>query len=159
MDEALTYRLMSSADVLDVSKLVARVFNEFNAPGYSAKGVQEFHRYSQPSAFHARQQTDHFALISRVQDQVVGMIEVREYHHVSLLFVAPEFQRRGIAKELLHRALLLCHANEPKLAKISVNSSPYAVPIYEKLGFCRTGEQQVSNGISFIPMVLKLLAR
>lgn len=159
MDEALTYRLMSPADVLDVSKLVARVFNEFNAPGYSAKGVQEFYRYSQPSAFHARQQTDHFALISVTQDQVVGMIEVRENHHVSLLFVAPEFQRRGIAKELLHRALLLCQANEPRLSEISVNSSPYAVLIYEKLGFRRTGEQQLSNGISFIPMALRLSAR
>ncbi len=156
MDETLAYRLMSPADVLDVSKLIARVFNELIAPEYSSEGVQEFHRYIQPNAFMTRFQTHHFALIRVVEDKVVGVIEVRSHNHVSLHFVAPEFQRRGIAKELFRRALLLCRAKEPQLSQISVNSSSYAVPIYEKLGFRRTGEKQVRNGIGFIPMVLKL---
>jgi len=81
---------------------------------------------------------------------------MRGHHHVSLLFVAPEFQRRGIAKELLRQALQICRANAPGLSEISVNSSSYAAPIYEKLGFRRAGERQVRNGIGFIPMVLKL---
>jgi predicted GNAT family N-acyltransferase len=52
--------------------------------------------------------------------------------------------------------LRICHANTPELSEISVNSSAYAVPIYEKLGFRPVGNEQVKNGIAFIPMVLKL---
>ena len=156
MDEAVTYRVMNPADVIDVSELITRVFNQFIAPEYSIEGVQEIHHYIQPSAVKARQETNHFALISVVQDKVVGMIEVRNYNHLSLLFVASEYQRRGIAKELFRRALQICRATEPKLSEITVNSSPYAAPIYEKLGFCRTGSKQVRNGIGFIPMVLQL---
>lgn len=156
MDKSLTYRFMNPADVVDVSELVVRVFNQFIAPGFSPEGVQEFYRYIQPSAFLERQKNYHFALISMAQKQVVGVIEVRNYNHVSLLFVAPEFQRRGIAKEIFHRALQICLSNEPQLSQISLKSSSYAVPIYEKLGFHPTGEKQIINGIGFIPMVLKI---
>ncbi|ESA35534.1 acetyltransferase family protein [Leptolyngbya sp. Heron Island J] len=156
LDKTLTYRPLTENDILAVSELVARVFNEFVASEYSSEGVQEFHRYIQPSALRARAQTNHFSLISLEQDKVVGMIEMRGHNHVSLLFVAPEFQRRGIAKELLHQALQICRANEPRLSTISVNSSAYAVPIYERLGFRRAGERQVRNGIGFLPMLLKL---
>lgn len=156
MDETFTYRLTSTTDVVDVSELVTRVFNEFVAPECSPPGVQEFHRYSQPSEFLARQYAHHFALVSVVQDKIVGVIKMRFHKHVSLLFVAPEFQCRGIAKELFGRALQICQLREPRLSEINVNSSPHAVPIYEKLGFRKIGDKQVTNGIAFIPMVLKL---
>ncbi|NER83081.1 MAG: GNAT family N-acetyltransferase [Leptolyngbya sp. SIO1D8] len=155
-DETFTYRLLSTKDVFAVSELVARVFNEFVAPEYASEGVQAFHRYIQPSAFRARAQANHFSLITLKQDKVVGVIEMRCHNHVSLLFVAPAFQHQGIAKELLRRALQICRANEPALSEISVNSSSYAVPIYEKLGFRQAGEKQVRNGIGFFPMVLQL---
>jgi predicted GNAT family N-acyltransferase len=35
---------------------------------------------------------------------------------------------------------------------MEVNSSRYAVPVYEKLGFKRIAEEQISNGIIFNPM-------
>jgi len=36
--------------------------------------------------------------------------------------------------------------------KITVNSSPYAVKIYEKLGFVPDGNEQMVDGIRFTPM-------
>jgi len=81
---------------------------------------------------------------------------MRDYNHVSLLFVARDYQRKGIAKELLNQAIQICQGYKPQLLEISVNSSSFAVPIYEKLGFYRVGERQVRNGIGFIPMILNL---
>jgi ribosomal protein S18 acetylase RimI-like enzyme len=156
MAETLTYRLMHPTDILNVSELIARVYNEFVASEHSSEGIKEFYRYIQPSEFLARQENNHFALISVIQNNIVGIIEVRDYNHISLLFVAPEYQRRGIAKALFHKALQICQTNEPRLFRISVNASLYAVPIYEKLGFRGIGEKQVINGISFVPMVLHL---
>jgi predicted GNAT family N-acyltransferase len=155
--ETITYRQMKAEDILDASNLVVSVFNKFVAPEYSAEGVQEFYRYIEPTAFQERAQANHFGLIALVQTKVVGMIEIRGYKHVSLLFVDQGYQRRGIAKELLFQALQICQTYEPQLSEISVNSSSFAVPIYEKLGFYRVGERQVRNGIGFVPMVLKLL--
>ena len=39
---------------------------------------------------------------------------------------------------------------------ITVNSSPYAVDAYERLGFCKKGEQQEKDGIIFVPMIREL---
>ena len=154
--ETLTYRQMKVEDILEVSNLVASVFNELVAPEYSSEGVQEFYGYIEPTALRARFQTNHFSLIALAQNKVVGMIEIRDYNHVSLLFVAQDYQRRGISKALLFRAIKICQGNESQPSEISVNSSSFAVPIYEKLGFNRVGERQIRNGIGFIPMVLKL---
>jgi hypothetical protein len=39
------------------------------------------------------------------------------------------------------------------VTQVTVNSSPYAVPIYERLGFIKTAEQQEhENGIIYVPM-------
>jgi len=154
--ETIIYRHMKAEDILEVSNLVTSVFNEFVAPEYSAEGVREFYRYIEPTALRERTQTNHFSLVALVQTKIVGMIDIRDYEHVSLLFVDRDYQRRGIAKELLFRALQICQMYEPQPTEISVNSSPFAVTVYEKLGFDQVGERQVRNGIGFIPMRLKL---
>ena len=139
--ETITYRQMKAEDILAVNNLVARVFEESAAPEYSAEGVQEFYRYIEPAAFRERTQTNHFSLIALVKTKVVGMIEIRSYNHVSLLFVDRDYQRRGIAKVLLNQAIQICQGYKPQPSEISVNSSSFAVPIYEKLGFYRVGER------------------
>ena len=87
------------------------------------------------------------------------MIEVRDHDHISLFFVDAPFHQRGIGRELVHRALDICRRNRQDLQRIDVNSSPYAVPVYEKLGFRQAAPEQVKNGIRFIPMVLELPRR
>ena len=42
------------------------------------------------------------------------------------------------------------------MCKIDVNSSLWAVPAYEKLGFKQMGPQQELKGIHFVPMVKEL---
>jgi len=154
--ETFTYRQMKAEDFLEVSNFVTGVFNGLIALEFSSEGVQEFHRYVEPTAFRARSQTNHFSLIALAQTKIVGVIEMRDYNHVSLLFVAQDYQRKGIAKELLNQAIQICQEYEPQTSEISINSSSFAVPIYEKLGFYRVGERQVRNGIGFTPMILKL---
>ena len=73
-----------------------------------------------------------------------------------LLFVDSDFHRRGISRELLRRALDICCENRPDLSEVSVNSSPFAIPVYQKLGFQITGPEQTVNGIRFQPMVLNV---
>jgi hypothetical protein len=44
----------------------------------------------------------------------------------------------------------------PEVKIIDVHSSPYAVHIYEKLGFVKQSEEQIKDGIRFTPLRLKL---
>ena len=159
VEASLLYRLMRSGEESAVCALVIRVFNEFVAPDYSYDGVQEFLKYAEPNLLLERSQRNHFVLVATVLEEIVGMIEVRDYVHVPLLFVDRRFQRIGIGKELLRRSLEVCRSHKPGLSEISVNSSPYAVAVYQKMGFREQGPAQTVKGICFVPMVLELLGQ
>ena len=150
------YRLMLPADLLGVSELVWRTFDAFVAPDYTLEGVEAFWQYVQPEALRQRLQSRHFGLICRVNEQLVGVIEVRDYQQITLLFVAKEWQRRGIARELLRRAVQTCRARRPMQTEVKVHSSPYAVPIFKRLGFRPLGPRQSEKGMVYVPMALKL---
>lgn len=68
-------------------------------------------------------------------------------NHIALFFVDGKYQERGIGRQLFGAV----RAKHP-LAKMTVHSSPYAVPIYHKLGFRDTDTEQVVNDLRFTPM-------
>ncbi|HII06977.1 MAG TPA: GNAT family N-acetyltransferase [Methanotrichaceae archaeon] len=152
----LEYRLMKRGEEAEVCDLVIRVFDEFVAPQFSREGVQEFYNYADPHLFIRRSQWNHFVLIAAAQKEIDGMIEVRDDGHITLFFVDKRFQGKGTGKELLYRALGICQRSKPELSKATVNSSPNAVGIYERLGFRLAGSEQAENRIRFVPMVLDL---
>jgi GNAT superfamily N-acetyltransferase len=87
--------------------------------------------------------------------QIAGVIEMRDGHHLSLLFVNTAYQGKGISRALLDRVLALCREQGHDAPQITVNSSLYAIPIYERLGFRATAGVQIKNGIRFTPMALE----
>lgn len=155
MSESITYDFMQPGDEPSVCELVLRVFNRFVAPAYSEEGVNEFRSCITVEALIKRSEEDHFILLARHSNKIVGMIDIQQHHHVSLFFVDAEFQNKGIGKALFQKAVALCKNRGLKLNQLSVNSSPYAVPIYKKMGFQKTDEEQIKNGMRFLPMSLK----
>ena len=152
MTVPITYRLMESGDEAAICELIIEVFNEFEAPEYPQEGVEEFLRYIKPNLLRKRAESDHFTLVALAEELIVGMIEIRELRHISLMFVRKAYHRQGIAKNLFQRALERCLQLNPDLTEMTVNSAPCAVPIYERFGFIAQSEEMVSNGIRFIPM-------
>jgi ribosomal protein S18 acetylase RimI-like enzyme len=157
MKALLEYRPMKHGEEAEVSDLVLRVFDEFVAPQFSKEGVQEFRNYADPHLFLLRSRWDHFVLLAATQKEIAGMIEVKDDGHVTLFFVDRRFQERGVGGELLRRALEVCQRRNQKLSNATVNSSPNAVGIYERLEFRRAGPEQAEDHIRFVPMVLDLL--
>ena len=156
MIEAIVYRPMEPADASAVSRLILDSFNQFIAEEYSDEGRAEFTRYALPEALVDRSRSKHFVLVAMAGERPVGVIELRANDHVSLLFVGARFQRKGIARELLMRALLVARPAKPSLDRVTVNSSRFGVPAYERLGFRQTGPERAVNGIVFIPMAHQL---
>ncbi len=145
---------MEPADAAAVSQLIVDLFTEFIGPEYTDEGRVEFLRYVQPDALVARTRSNHLLLVAMAGERPAGVIELRDNDHVSLLFVASRHQRHGIARELLDRALTA----KPGLDRVTVNSSRFGVPAYERLGFRQTGPERTVNGIVFIPMAHRLKA-
>lgn len=93
---------------------------------------------------------DYLWLIAVERGEVTGVLTLFEGNLVKYLFVHPKFQRKGVARALWQQAI-------PELrSEISVRSSLYAVPFYEKRGFKKVGEVKFFNGVSFQTMIAQL---
>lgn len=146
------YREMNIGEEKAVCELVEQVFNEYVASEYGQEGLEEFFRFANPLAMKKRMQSGGFVLVAHQANVLVGMLEFFPPDCIAMLFVA--IKRQGIAKELLAQAITKSLALNPSLAKLTVHSSPYAEPIYQKMGFQRTGDTIIENGITYIPMEL-----
>jgi ribosomal protein S18 acetylase RimI-like enzyme len=157
MNKELVIREIRKREETKVCQLVIECFNEFVAPDYGEEGVNEFLKYVNPDLMQERLERGNFAFVAVVDDLVTGAIEVRSNNHISLLFVKKEYQGRGIARELLELAIERCRQADNMIDEFDANSSPYAVKVYERLGFTRVDDAKLVNGIRFIPMKLKLV--
>jgi GNAT superfamily N-acetyltransferase len=156
VEEEMTYREIRAGEEEKVCLLVMDCFSQFVAPGYSQEGIAEFSRYVTPQSVRRRLAKDHVIILALAKTEIIGALEVRNNNHISLFFVDKEYQNRGVGKKLHQLALEKCLASKPDLAEVEVNSSPYAAPIYEKLGFVRVNVEQVTNGIRYTPMILRV---
>jgi len=131
--------------------LALRVFMEFEAPDYNPEGVESFRNYiGNP------ENTDALEIYGAFEEKrLVGMGATRNVGaHISLLFVDPSFHNKGIGKELVMTMVRDCGASS-----MTVNSSPYAVEIYKRMGFEPTDVELVSQGIRHTPMKLDIHTR
>ena len=152
----ISYQSTANGEEAELSDMIARVFNQFVAHEYPPKGIEEFFDYIQPQALRERAEQRHFILVAKSEGKIVGMIEIRGCDHISLWFVDSRFQHQGIGRELWAQALAWSRSRWLGVKEITVNSSSYAVKIYEQLGFETRGPQETIKWISFYPMVLRL---
>ena len=157
MEHLVHYRQMKSGEESQIINLVLAVFCQFVAPQYSEEGVAEFMKHAHPDFLAERVKLNHSVIVAESDNEIIGVIETRNYSHISLFFVERKFQRKGIGRELLKKAVQACLDSNPKLAEITVNSSPNAVSAYEALGFSAKGEERTVNGIRSTPMFLNVV--
>ena len=136
--------------------MVLKSFNEFVAPDYNEEGRDEFKKFVDAESMRDRIRNGDFVIVALVGGRIIGLIEVRLNNHISLMFVDEEWHRQGVAKRLLELAIDRCRQNNHDLESIEVHSSPFAVLVYEKLGFIQSGEERIENGIQYTPMELKI---
>lgn len=124
--------------------LAWRVFLEFEAPDYTKQGIDAFDRSIHETAYLA--QLRWYGAFEK--GTLVGMLATRsEGTHIALFFVDGQHHRQGIGRRLF--ALAESHAPS---GKMTVHSSRYAVPVYHRLGFRDTGDEQSVSGLLFTPM-------
>jgi predicted GNAT family N-acyltransferase len=148
---------MEPGEKVGVIDLVSKVFDEFVAPLYSQEGVSEFMKYLRVDDLTERLKAGNFVLLVKSGSDIIGVVEVRENSHIALLFVEGSHQKNGTGKGLLKMAIETCQTRNPDTRRINVNSFPNAVTANQNMGFNATKQEQVVNGICFIPMELSLI--
>ena len=138
------------SELSEAKKLVKKVFMTFEAPDYSKEGVAHFLTYLDEELEMELSVNQVQVWCGKDARQIVGLLAVRLPAHVALLFVDEAYHRQGIAKQLFQEML-----SELMPEQVTVNSSPYAVPIYERLGFQIEGNEKTVSGIRCQSMVYK----
>ena len=143
MDNILI-RQLKQEEFSEALALAWEVFKEYEAPDYSEEGTLEFYK-----SIHDPDYLNQLWVVGAfLEDRLAGIMATRsEGTHVALFFVQGKYHRQGIGKQLFQAALEKCPSDI-----MTVNSSPYAVPVYHRLGFADTDKEQVVNGIRFTPM-------
>ncbi len=144
-------RLLRENEYEAAKALVGRVFDTYVAPEYSQQGVESFYESLRAIGTLTQQSEAPAQLFGYFMcNTLVGVIATRECEHISFLFVAPEYQRKGVARALLQ--FVRQDAVAAEVEYITVNAAPNAVPIYERLGFVAVGPEEERCGIRYTPM-------
>jgi len=147
LNEQYSFSEMDLERLYETLELVRDVFMEYEAPDYSGEGIEEFLRFLDPIEITDMIEEEKMRIWTCESDgEIVAMLAGRE-DHINLLFVSGEHHRKGIARRLLETMI---DYYDPDA--ITVNSSPYALEAYRRLGFVETKQEQTENGIRFTPM-------
>ena len=130
-------------------RLVWDTFLRFEAHDYSEEGVKTFYDFI--SDKNAVGSLDFFGAFEN--GSLLGVIAVRNMCHITLFFVSAENQRKGIGRRLWE------HVRDMGGERFTVNSSPYAVPVYLKLGFAPLGGEKTTDGMRYTPMEYVISSR
>ena len=125
-----------------------RIFIESEDESYSKEGIETFCNFVDNKKI-----TKSFKVYGAFENNILkGLIATdRRKRHINLFFVGKDSQGKGIGKKLMNIVV-----NNNENSYITVNSSRYGVPIYEKLGFIKIEEEKEQDGLKFTPMKLIL---
>ena len=145
-------RPLHETELPAASALAGRVFAEFEAPEYSPEGIGTFLRFVAPEALAAQHRNGSMQSWGAFRrGRLVGIIALTRRSHLCLLFRGESLPSAGHRPDpVLNTARPLPHGTGH--ARITVNSSPYAVGAYRRLGFRATGDERTVDGIRFTPM-------
>jgi GNAT superfamily N-acetyltransferase len=140
-------------DAEPISALIMRLSPSFTLRPDGA-GAEEFFATVTPEVIREHLASPEYAyLVAQEEGALAGVVGVRGNSHLFHLFVDPAMQGRGLSRRLWETAMdAALRAGNP--GEFTVNSSLYAVPVYERYGFVATGPRVEMHGVAFVPMKL-----
>lgn len=152
METAYQIRNAYREEWQDAMALAWKTFLRFEADVYSPEGVKNFENFITDSTLYRMFVMGAYQMFVAVEhSRLVGMITLRDTTHISLLFVDEAYHRQGIGRGLIgYLADYL--RTEVGAERVTVNSSPYGVGFYHKMGFRDIRPEETKDGIIYTPM-------
>lgn len=147
----MNIRRIENKDVQAVSIMCMDSFFKSVAGTLSDDGISTFSKIAASDSFLNRMKEDNVILVAENDDDVKGVIELKEGRHIAMLFIDPECQKKGIGRELLLSALA-----QARCSTVTVSASLSSVSAYRKFGFKCKGNIGESAGLVYQPMQIEL---
>lgn len=154
---ALLIRVAGEDDAEAIAALIADACALHVLPDFMPEGRRHFLDDHGPDAIRQRLSADFRYHVAEEAGVLAGVVGVRSGNHLYDLFVAQSRQGLGLGRRLWDRALADA-LNGGTRERFTVNSSRFAVPVYERFGFVAVAPVQERNGVLFVPMELPLAA-
>ncbi|WP_058302154.1 GNAT family N-acetyltransferase [Gorillibacterium timonense] len=151
----ITINLVSSNEIGSVIKLVKDSFDTQVSPNYAPEGIHEFYKYIDLNATNERLSNGHQIYVASSDELMVGIIEVRNMNHISMLFIHNDFRGLGIGTALIK--YIVDRFRIQNVKTITVNSAPNSVDFYRKQGLRCMEEEKTINGIRFTRMMIEIM--
>jgi ribosomal protein S18 acetylase RimI-like enzyme len=151
-------RRLTAQDLPAALALAWDTFLRFEAPDYGPEGVEAFRRtLIENEEFLEKCRSGENRMWGAFDgDLLIGLNGTRGESHICLVFTHHAYHRKGIATALFHRVLADISKDNPGLKKITLNSSPYGLPFYLRMGLYPTEQEKTIDGIRFTPMAYDL---
>ena len=144
-------RPLEEADLPACARLLRDSASEFIVHESTPEGASTFLRENDEHGLRAYVQGGHVYHVARDGTALAGFVGVRANSHLFHLFVDKRWHGRGLARQLWNVARREAIVRGGP-GEFTVNSSNYAVPVYEAFGFVRTAPMQCVKGLYFNPM-------
>jgi GNAT superfamily N-acetyltransferase len=142
-------------DADEISAIVYALSEKYIASEFSTEGRETLLKSMTPVEIKKYIESGYRYHVAEIDGQIVGVVGIRENWHVYHLFVVEAHHRKGIARQLWKVALETCRL-AGNWEEFTVNSSRYAKPLYERLGFVAQSGLEEKKGVISIPMKLKV---
>lgn len=134
-----------------VSEMVLRTFDTY-LDDVDPAGAQTFYDIASTTSLGKEMADGEIMWVALDGDEVAGFLGMSGTRHLKYLFVDGKHHRKGIARKLWETGKQSCLERDDSDAVFTVNSSDYAVAVYESLGFHKSGERQIKKGLVFTPL-------
>ena len=144
--------IISRDGVSDALDLARRCFDSLDEATY--EGRRSFNAATELSAVMGQIFAGELKLWGCADDDLRGMCALKNGEHIMLLFVDARYRRRGLGEAMVEamRTEAVTHG----FTRLTANATPSSLPFYERLGFVPSAEEQIRDGISFVPVELDL---
>ena len=152
MNDNILIRTINENEWEEAMNLAWDTFIIYEAPEYTKEGITSFRNFVRDPILKTLFIEGKYNVLAAFNNNIiVGIIGVRNETHISLLFVDSEYHKKGIARRLVEKTFERTYEKYGK-REMTVNSSPYAVGFYHKMGFVDTDIEQTTDGIRYTPM-------
>lgn len=144
-------RKLALKDLGEVSAICKTAFMATVAPTLEQEGIDTFRSIASKESIKGRMNGENDMLVFEEKGCIAGFLELKAGHHIAMLFVSPDWQRKGVGK-----ALIYAITPYAKQDTITVSASLTSVLAYQGYGFCITGDVSKTAGLVYQPMEISL---
>lgn len=155
----LVLRQTLESDAEELSDLICNSFITLASSDWSSTAAEKLVADSSPEAVLTALKSSHFSEVALYDNQIVGMVLFSKPNVMKMLFVSPNMTRRGVGRHLWESARESIGKSEHAISTVELNSTTFAVPFYQSIGFISVSTKFEIDGAVMTRMVCWLRAK